>query len=228
LYCFIKGVSLLFSVVFFATGIIQKLKIAVFDAALEPTFPQFCSIFEPSMSEKSTKKLKLWELDRLDEAQFKAQPKFPIVVVLDSIRSLNNIGAFFRTADAFNIEHIVLCGITAQPPHREIHKTALGATETVQWSYEADLMTALEKQRKKGYQIGVVEQAVQTTLLQDIHTIEAKGFALVFGNEVDGVDQRALDVADHIIEIPQFGTKHSLNVSVCAGIVMWEFVKRYI
>jgi 23S rRNA (guanosine2251-2'-O)-methyltransferase len=180
------------------------------------------------MSEKSTKKLKLWELDRLDEAQFKVQPKFPIVLVLDSIRSLNNIGAFFRTADAFNIEHIVLCGITAQPPHREIKKTALGATETVEWSYEADLMIALEKQRKKGYQIGVVEQAVQTTLLQDIHTIEAKGFALVFGNEVDGVDQRALDVADHIIEIPQFGTKHSLNVSVCAGIVMWEFVKRYI
>ena len=180
------------------------------------------------MSENSTKKLKLWELERLDEAQFKAQPKFPIIVILDSIRSLNNIGAFFRTADAFNIEEIILCGITAQPPHREIHKTALGATDTVKWSYEADLMTALERVRTKGYHVGVVEQAVQTTLLQDINALNAPGFALVFGNEVDGVDQKALDVADHIIEIPQFGTKHSLNVSVCAGIVLWEFVKRYI
>ena len=141
---------------------------------------------------------------------------------------MNNIGAFFRTADAFNIEEIILCGITAQPPHREIHKTALGATDTVKWSYEADLMTALERVRTKGYHVGVVEQAVKTTLLQDINALNAPGFALVFGNEVDGVDQKALDVADHIIEIPQFGTKHSLNVSVCAGIVLWEFVKRYI
>lgn len=180
------------------------------------------------MSQTNTKKLKLWELDRLDEAQFKAQPKFPLIVILDNIRSLNNIGAFFRTADAFNIEEIILCGITAQPPHREIHKTALGATESVKWSYEADLLNALECVRAKGYQIGVVEQAVQTTHLQNINALQAQGFALVFGNEVDGVDQKALDIADHIIEIPQFGTKHSLNVSVCAGIVLWEFVKRYI
>ncbi|MEN9744155.1 MAG: hypothetical protein RLZZ65_1960 [Bacteroidota bacterium] len=180
------------------------------------------------MDEKGTKKLKLWELDRLNEAEFKAQTKFPIVVILDSIRSLNNIGAFFRTADAFNIEEIILCGITAQPPHKEIHKTALGATETVKWHYESNLLSAIEKQRSKGYQIGVVEQAVKTTLLQNVQQLEAPGFALVFGNEVDGVAQAALDVADHIIEIPQFGTKHSLNVSVCAGIVMWEFVKRYI
>lgn len=180
------------------------------------------------MSENPTKKRKLWELQRPDEATFKAQPKFPLVVVLDSIRSLNNIGAFFRTADAFNIEKIVLCGITAQPPHRDIQKTALGATQTVQWEYRTSLTDALAALRAEQYAICVVEQAVQTTLLQEIHHLEAKGFALVFGNEVDGVAQEALDMADHIIEIPQFGTKHSLNVSVCAGIVMWEFAKRYI
>jgi tRNA G18 (ribose-2'-O)-methylase SpoU len=180
------------------------------------------------MSEKPTKKLKLWELDRADEATYKAQAKFPIVVVLDSIRSLNNIGSFFRTADAFNVQELVLCGITAQPPNREIHKTALGATQTVQWRYAKDLLVALQDLKHAGYAICVVEQAVETTLLQQIHTLDAKGFVLVFGNEVDGVAQEALDMADHIIEIPQFGTKHSLNVSVCAGIVLWEFTKRYI
>lgn len=180
------------------------------------------------MSEKPTKKLKLWELERPDEQTYKAQPKFPLVVVLDSIRSLSNIGAFFRTADAFNVERLVLCGITAQPPHREIHKTALGATQTVEWQYEVSLIEALEQLKNKGYKICVVEQAVQTTLLQDVHGLAGNGFVLVFGNEVDGVAQEALDMADYIIEIPQFGTKHSLNVSVCAGIVMWEFAKRYI
>jgi len=129
------------------------------------------------------KKLKLWELDRISEEAFKLQKKFPIIVILNDIRSLNNIGSFFRTADAFNVEKIYLCGITANPPHRDIQKTALGATET---------------------------------------------FGLVFGNEVDGVDQEVVDMSDHVIEIPQFGTKHSLNVSVCAGVVMWEFAKRYI
>lgn len=180
------------------------------------------------MSETKNKKLKLWELERADQATYKAQEKFPIVVVLDSIRSLNNIGAFFRTADAFNIDRIVLCGITAQPPHRDIHKTALGATQTVAWSHEKSLLQALDKLRNEGFAICVVEQAVHTTFLQDISQLEAKGCALVFGNEVDGVAQEAVDIADHIIEIPQFGTKHSLNVSVCAGIVMWEFVKKYI
>jgi len=121
-----------------------------------------------------------------------------------------------------------LCGITAQPPHRDIHKTALGATETVRWQYRSSLQDALSELKEKGYAICVVEQAVQTTLLQDIHQLSAQGFALVFGNEVDGVEQAALDNADHIIEIPQFGTKHSLNVSVCAGIVLWEFTKKYI
>lgn len=179
------------------------------------------------MSANPTKKLKLWELKRKSEADFKAQKKFPIVLVLDSIRSLNNIGSFFRTADAFNVEQIYLCGITAQPPHRDIHKTALGATETVQWAYRSSLHEALDELNARGYAICVVEQAVKTTLLQEVDTLESKGFALVFGNEVDGVEQTALDRADHIIEIPQFGTKHSLNVSVCAGIVLWEFAKKY-
>lgn len=179
------------------------------------------------MSANPSKKLKLWELKRINEADFRAQKKFPLVLVLDSIRSLNNIGSFFRTADAFNVELIYLCGITAQPPHRDIHKTALGATETVKWEYRSSLHEALDELKVFGYAICVVEQAVETTLLQEVEAIEAKGFALVFGNEVDGVDQTALDRADHIIEVPQFGTKHSLNVSVCAGIVLWEFAKKY-
>jgi tRNA G18 (ribose-2'-O)-methylase SpoU len=179
------------------------------------------------MSANPSKKLKLWELKRVNEADFRAQKKFPLVLVLDSIRSLNNIGSFFRTADAFNVELIYLCGITAQPPHRDIHKTALGATETVKWEYRSSLHEALDELKACGYAICVVEQAVETTLLQEVEAIEAKGFALVFGNEVDGVDQTALDRADHIIEVPQFGTKHSLNVSVCAGIVLWEFAKKY-
>lgn len=174
------------------------------------------------------KKLKLWELDRVDEATFKTQEKFPIVLVLNDIRSLNNIGSFFRTGDAFNIEKIVLCGITAQPPHRDIHKTALGATETVEWEYVDNILDALKDLKRSGAAICTIEQTENTTFLQNTHQLTEQRFALVFGNEVDGVDQEVIDFSDHIIEIPQFGTKHSLNVSVCAGIVCWEFVKRYI
>lgn len=174
------------------------------------------------------KKLKLWELDRVDEATFKTQEKFPVVLVLNDIRSLNNIGSFFRTGDAFNIEKIVLCGITAQPPHRDIHKTALGATETVQWEYFENILDALAELKKSGAAICTIEQTENTTFLQNTGELTEKRFALVFGNEVDGVDQEVIDFSDYIIEIPQFGTKHSLNVSVCAGIVCWEFVKRFI
>lgn len=180
------------------------------------------------MSANPTEKLKLWQLNRVSEEAFLAQKKFPLVLVLDSIRSLNNIGSFFRTADAFNVEQIYLCGITAQPPHRDIHKTALGATQTIHWEYRASLHVALDELKARGYAICVVEQAVETTLLQNVADLHAVGFALVFGNEVDGVEQAALNSADYIIEVPQFGTKHSLNVSVCAGIVLWEFVKKYI
>ena len=173
------------------------------------------------------KKLKLWELDRVTEEEFKTQAKFPLVVVLDSIRSLNNIGSFFRTCDAFNVEKIYLCGITATPPHREINKTAIGATESVTWEHKEDILQLLHQLKQEEYTICTVEQAEKTTLLQNVSTIQQKKYALVFGNEVDGVNQEAIDMSDHIIEIPQFGTKHSLNVSVCAGVVLWEFSKEF-
>jgi len=174
------------------------------------------------------KKLKLWELNRKTEAEFREQKKFPIVVVLDDIRSLNNIGSFFRTADAFNIEKIILFGITASPPHKDIHKTALGSTETVRWEHQEDKLLCLKDLKNNGYELCVLEQTEQTTLLQEISTLPHRPTALVFGNEVNGVAQELVDFSDRIIEIPQFGTKHSLNVSVCAGIVMWEFCKKYI
>lgn len=172
------------------------------------------------------RKLKLWELDRVDETTFKQQQKFPISIVLNDIRSLSNVGAFFRTADAFNVEKIFLCGITATPPHREIQKTALGATETVTWEHHSSIDKLILKLKKEGVKICTVEQAEKTTLLQEVAHLPNERYALVFGNEVNGVDQSVIDASDYIIEIPQFGTKHSLNVSVCAGIVLWEFVKR--
>jgi tRNA G18 (ribose-2'-O)-methylase SpoU len=174
------------------------------------------------------KKLKLWELDRVSEEEFKAQEKFPIIVILNDIRSLNNIGSFFRTADAFNVEKIYLCGITANPPHRDIQKTALGATETVEWEFRRSIIELVHELKEQGIAVCSIEQTEKTTLLQDVPALKANKFALVFGNEVNGVDQDVIDASDYIIEIPQFGTKHSLNVSVCAGVVLWEFAKKYI
>jgi len=174
------------------------------------------------------KKLKLWELDRVSEAKFKEQAKFPLIVILDSIRSLNNIGSFFRTCDAFNVEKIYLCGITAAPPHRDINKTAIGATESVIWEHTENSVELCKKLQSEGYSICTIEQTEETTLLQNINSFSNDKYALVFGNEVDGVNQEIIDLSNHIIEIPQFGTKHSLNVSVCAGVVLWEFAKRYI
>lgn len=174
------------------------------------------------------RKLKLWELDRVDEQTFKAQEKFPLIVILNDIRSLNNIGSFFRTADAFNVEKIYLCGITAQPPHREIHKTALGATETISWEYRENIRELVLELKEQGVAVCSIEQAEKTVLLNEIHELHEARFALVFGNEVDGVDQSVIDASDYILEVPQFGTKHSLNVSVCAGIVLWEFAKKFI
>ncbi len=170
----------------------------------------------------------MWELNRLSEQEFKEQQKFPIIVVLDDIRSLNNIGSFFRTADAFNVEKIYLCGITAQPPHREIQKTALGATESITWEWRNSVDELLGELKTQNIKICTVEQTEKTTLLQNINTLDGEKFALVFGNEVDGVRQSVIDNSDYVIEIPQFGTKHSLNVSVCAGVVLWEFAKRFI
>jgi tRNA G18 (ribose-2'-O)-methylase SpoU len=176
---------------------------------------------------KVNRKLKLWELDRVSEEEFKTQDKFPIIVVLNDIRSLNNIGSFFRTADAFNIEKIFLCGITATPPHRDIHKTALGATESVVWEHRDSIVDLINELKAEKTMIASIEQAEKTTLLNQIDQIPTQKIALIFGNEVDGVDQEAIDASDFIIEIPQFGTKHSLNVSVCAGVVLWEFSKKY-
>lgn len=172
------------------------------------------------------KKLKLWELDRVSEEEFKAQKKFPISVILNDIRSLNNIGSFFRTSDAFNVEKVYLCGITAIPPHRDIHKTALGATESVEWEYRESIMDLVTELKAKNVLVASIEQTENTTFLQDIDKLPNQPIALVFGNEVDGVDQDVIDASDYIIEIPQFGTKHSLNVSVCAGVVLWEFTKK--
>lgn len=174
------------------------------------------------------RKLKLWELERVTEEEFRGQKKFPIIVILNDIRSLNNIGSFFRTSDAFNVEKIYLCGITAAPPHRDIQKTALGATETIEWEYRTSIVDLVKELKKEAVCICSIEQAQETVLLQEIAMLQDKRFALVFGNEVNGVDQEVIDLSDHIIEIPQFGTKHSLNVSVCAGVVLWEFAKKYI
>lgn len=179
-------------------------------------------------NEVNNRKLKLWELERVDEHTFKQQEKFPVVVVLDNIRSLNNIGSFFRTCDAFNVEHLYLCGITAQPPHREINKTAIGATDSVAWSHVKDTKTLVEDLKGMGYAICSIEQTEETTFLQAVQQLSNEKFVLVFGNEVDGVDQAVVDFSDYVLEIPQFGTKHSLNVSVCAGVVLWEFTKRFI
>lgn len=173
------------------------------------------------------RKLKLWELNRVSEEEFKTQKKHPILVILNDIRSLNNIGSFFRTCDAFNVEKIYLCGITATPPHREINKTAIGATESVIWEHRTSIVELVTELKEEGVTITSIEQAEETLLLQNTSQLNYSKIALVFGNEVDGVDQEVINLSDHIIEIPQFGTKHSLNVSVCAGVVLWEFTKKY-
>ena len=153
--------------------------------------------------------------------------RYPIHVVLDNIRSLNNIGSVFRTADAFMAAHIHLCGITAKPPHRDIHKTALGATESVPWTYHPDTFQAIKQLKDQGVKVWAVEQAEGATLLQNWDTAPDQGVALVFGNEVKGVAQDIVDLCDGVLEIPQHGIKHSLNISVSAGMVLWEAFKRY-
>ena len=171
------------------------------------------------------RKLKITELNRISVQQYKQAEKLPLVVVLDEIRSLHNIGSVFRTADAFRVEAIHLCGITATPPHPEIHKTALGAEDSVEWSYFPDTLQSIESLRAQGYTILAVEQAQGSTMLQDLQLDPEKRYAIVMGNEVKGVQQQVVDQCDGCIEIPQFGTKHSLNVSVTTGIVIWEFAR---
>lgn len=174
---------------------------------------------------KSTKKLKLEELGRIDLETFKQTEKIPLVVVLDNVRSMHNVGAVFRTADAFIVEKMILCGITPVPPHREIHKAALGATESVDWIYEKEISVALQNLKSDGFQIIGIEQTTDSQSIENFSIDRNKKYALVLGNEVDGLSEHSLLHYDTFLEIPQLGTKHSLNVSVCAGIVMWEFFR---
>lgn len=170
-------------------------------------------------------KLKLEELNRIDVETFKKVEKIQLVVVLDNIRSMHNVGATFRTADAFLVQKIILCGITPQPPHREIHKAALGATESVDWSYEADTNVTIADLKSQGFEILGIEQTSNSQMISDFMIDNTKKYAVILGNEVEGISDEALPNIDTFLEIPQLGTKHSLNVSVCGGIVMWEFAK---
>ena len=172
------------------------------------------------------RKLENSELDRKSIEDFKQSEKTPIIIILDDIRSLHNIGSVFRTADAFLIEKIYLCGITATPPNKEIHKTALGATETVAWEHHQNVLEVIENLKKENVMTLAIEQVESAVFLQDFKVENKKKYALVFGNEVYGVSQEAVALCDGSIEIPQLGTKHSLNISVSAGIVVWDlFVK---
>ena len=164
-------------------------------------------------------------MKRLTVEEFKEKKKTPLVVVLDNVRSLHNVGSVFRTADAFLVEAVYLCGITCTPPHAEIHKTALGAENTVTWKHYQDTHQAVADLKAQGYTVFAIEQAAGSTLLPDLQLDKSKKYAVILGNEVKGVQQTVVDVCDGCIEIPQFGTKHSLNVSVTGGIIIWEFQK---
>ena len=170
-------------------------------------------------------KLPMDQLNRVDVDSFKSQEKTPIVIVLDNVRSMHNVGAAFRTADAFLVEKIILCGITPKPPHREIHKAALGATESVDWQFYENVKEAVIDLKTLGYEVVGIEQTTNSVMITDFNIDRTKKYALILGNEVEGISDEILTDLDECLEIPQLGTKHSLNVSVCGGIVMWEFFK---
>jgi len=172
------------------------------------------------------RKLKNSELGRINVSEFKHSEKVPLIVVLDNIRSLNNVGSVFRTSDAFLIKKIYLCGITATPPNKEIHKTALGATESVSWEYRESTVDLLQELQANGVKVGAIEQAENSVSLQDFNLERDTTYAIVFGNEVKGVQQEVVSMSDYCIEIPQFGTKHSLNIAVCCGVVLWDLFKK--
>jgi 23S rRNA (guanosine2251-2'-O)-methyltransferase len=174
------------------------------------------------------RKLKLDELNRASVTEFKAQEKLPVIVVLDNVRSMHNVGSLFRTCDGFAVEKVYLCGITSQPPHREIEKTALGATQSVSWAYYADPLQAIVQLRIDGYKIIAVEQAEKSIMLNEFEANKNEKYALIFGNEVNGVSDEVMNVIDACIEIPQFGTKHSFNIVVSAGIVLWDFFSKIV
>jgi len=179
-----------------------------------------------SRGELSYRKLKITEMNRISVQQFHEIEKIPLVVVLDHVRSLYNVGSVFRTSDAFRVNEVVLCGITATPPHTEIHKTALGAEESVSWRYFKDTMEAAQSLRSEGYTLLAIEQCEGSMMLQDFQPDKTKKYAVILGNEVKGVQQSVIDSCDGCLEIPQFGTKHSMNVSVTAGIIIWHFAQR--
>ena len=174
------------------------------------------------------RKLKITELNRLTVDEFKQANKLPLAVILDEVRSLHNIGSVFRTSDAFLVERIYLCGITATPPHPKMHKTALGAEDTVDWKYVKHTLEAVEELHNEGYTVLSIEQVEGSTMLDELELEPDKKYAIVMGNEVKGVQQEVIDACDGCIEIPQYGTKHSLNVSVTTGIVLWEFANKLI
>lgn len=171
-------------------------------------------------------KLKITEMNRLNVEEFKHAKKIPLIVVLDDVRSLHNVGSVFRSSDAFRIEYIYLCGITATPPQPDIHKTALGAEGTVEWKYFKNTLDAVQELKNNGYFVYSTEQVENSVKLQNLKLDEDRKYAIVLGNEVKGVKQEVIDNSDACLEIPQFGTKHSLNVSVTAGIVIWEFARQ--
>ena len=171
----------------------------------------------------SQRKLSMDELNRLEPEEFKKAEKNPLIIFLDNVRSLHNVGSAFRTADAFRVEKILLCGITGTPPNREIHKTALGATESVTWEYHQKSIEAVKKLKEDGWKIIVLEQTSNSIPLQKFMPEKSGKHCFIFGNEVSGVDDELIGFADAIVEIPQFGTKHSLNISVSIGIVLWDY-----
>ncbi|MGI6047459.1 MAG: RNA methyltransferase [Petrimonas sp.] len=175
---------------------------------------------------KYRRKLKVEELNRISIEEFQDAKKIPLIVVLDNVRSQNNIGSVFRTSDAFRVEEIFLCGITAMPPNVEIHKTALGAEDSVKWRYFEETLSAVEELKAEGYTVFSIEQAENSISLESIKLDKNKKYAVILGHEVHGVQQSVIDASDGCIEIPQYGTKHSLNVSVTAGIVIWDFFKQ--
>ncbi|WP_161889845.1 RNA methyltransferase [Pontibacter russatus] len=172
------------------------------------------------------RKLSMDELNRDSVEDFKNKKKIPLVLVLDNVRSLNNVGSVFRTADAFMVEKVYLCGITGTPPHRDIEKTALGATESVAWEHAPDTLELVKQLQADGYHICAVEQAENSTMLNGFQPEPGQPYAFVLGNEVMGVEQEVVSVAEVVLEIPQFGTKHSLNISVAAGVVVWDFLSK--
>lgn len=204
---------------FWVTKLLQKDNLLIIKSLKLPVSGSFFYV-------ENMRKLENSELDRKSVADFKTSEKTPVILVLDDIRSLHNIGSVFRTADAFLIEKIYLCGITATPPNKEIHKTALGATETVDWEHHTDVVSVIEQLKHEKVTVFAIEQVENAIMLDRFKVETGKKYALVFGNEVFGVAQKAIAVCDGCIEIPQLGTKHSLNISVSAGIVVWDLFKQ--